>query len=250
MNDYVDIHSPTLSMEAVAELCASIGSAVGMDYCSDECASSVVTAEMAPVYDAWHYVEPEVVIRDEYSGDTWWQMAKAHLDVNEPIQYRILGHSMVLDGWREWVTGSYKPEYHMNYGWEDTNVNAWYELDHLLQVIDGASWEDEYMIVGIVPGMSLHSTVAGPVIKLPFNYRYVNRDCTATAADFYPGQFIQFLPGVSLVCVGELMTFTGLPDDNTFLYTPEPDRGIRIQNGKIVFHPGAGIRFQQSRPGP
>jgi hypothetical protein len=98
--------------------------------------------------------------------------------------------------------------------------------------------------------MSLHSTVAGPVYKLPFNYRYVNRDCTATAADFHPGQFIQFLPGVTLVCVENLMTFTGLPDDNTYLYTPEPDRGIRIQNGKMVFYPGAGIRFQLSRPGP
>jgi hypothetical protein len=250
MPDYVDEHSPTSCVNAVAGLCAAIGSAVGMDYCSNECASSVPTSDMAPVYDSWHYVEPEVVLRDEHSQETWWQMAKAHLDVNEPIQYRIRGHSIVLDGWQEWVTGEYKPEYHMNYGWQDTNFNAWYEIDHLHQIYADASWEEEYMIVGIVPGMSLHSSVAGPVLKFPFNYRYVNRDCTATAADFDPGQFIQFLPGVTLVCTREFMRFSGMPDNLTYLYTPEPDRGIRIDNGAMVFHPGAGIRFQQSRPGP
>jgi hypothetical protein len=250
MPDYVDATSPTPCINAVAALCAAIGSAVGMDYCSKECASSVPTADMAPVYDAWHYADCEVVLRDDYSQETWWQMAKAHLDVNEPIQYRIMGHSIVLDGWQEWVTGAYQPEYHMNYGWEDVSFNAWYPIDGLHQIIDGASWEDEYMIVGIVPGMSLHSTVSGPQVKWPFNYRYVNRDCTAAAADFDPGQFIQFLPGVTLVCTRGILRFAGLPDNNTYLYTPEPERGIRIQNGAMVFQPGGGIRFQQSRPGP
>jgi len=250
MPDYADVHSPVLFMEAVAELCASIGSAVGMDYCSDGCSSSAATMDMAPVYDEWHYANCEVVLREEYSAETWWQMAKAHLDVNEPIQYRIVGHSIVMDGWREWVTGAYNPEYHMNYGWQDVSFNAWYELDDLYQVVPDSSWENEYMIIGIVPGMSLHSSVTGPVLKLPFNYHYVNRDCTATAADFDPGQFIQFLPGVTLVCTSEFMRFTGMPDNNTYLYTPEPERGIRIQNGAMVFHPGGGIRFQLSRPGP
>lgn len=249
MPDYADVHSPTACMDAVAELCAAIGSAVGMDYCSEECKSSVPTADMAPVYDAWHYADCSVAYRDETSGDTWWQLAKAHLNVNEPIQYRIMGHSIVLDGWREWYSGTYEPEYHMNYGWDD-GYNNWYRLDHLHQIVEGAGWEDEYMIVGIVPGMSLHNTVSGPVYKLPFNYRYVNRDCTAAGADFHPGQFIQFLPGVSLVCTRTMMKFAGIPDDNTYLYTPEPSRGIRIQNGAMVFYPGCGIRFQQSRPGP
>jgi hypothetical protein len=236
-------------MNAVAALCSNIGFWVGMDYCSDECASSVPTLDMVQVYDDWHYVECSVAYRGETSQDTWWQLAKAHVSVNEPIQYRIVNHSIVLDGWREWAGGIYNPEYHMNYGWDDA-ATAWYEIDALLQVADGASWEDEYMLVGIYPGMSLHSTVSGPVIQLPFNYRYVNRDCTAAAADFYPGQFIQFLPGVSLVCTRTWMKFTGLPGETTHLYTPVPERGIRIDNGAMVFYPGGGIRFQQSRPGP
>jgi len=249
MRDYLNQTSPIKCMDSTAELCAALGAAVGMDYCDDECASSVPTADMAPVYDAWHYVEPIIEIRDTVSQATWWQAIRAHISVNEPIQYRIQGHSMVLDGWREWFHGEYLPEYHMNYGW-DNGDNAWYRIDRLLQIVEGATWEQEYMIRNIVPGGSLHSTVSGPVYKLPFNYRYVNRDCTASAADFHPGQFIQFLPGVSLVCTRSFMQFAGEPGNQTYLYTPEPNRGIRIDNGAIKFYPGSGIRFQQSRPGP
>ncbi len=156
---------------------------------------------------------------------------------------------IVLDGWREWYNGTYAPEYHMNYGW-DNDFNGWYEIDELHQVDDEGSWEDEMMLKNIYPSGSLHTTVSGPQYKLPFHYRYVNTDCTAHAADFYPGQYIQFLPGVSLVCTELMLQFTGLPDENTYLYTPIPDRGIRIQNGAMKFYPGCGIRFQQTRPGP
>ncbi|MCP4684193.1 MAG: hypothetical protein GY867_01995, partial [bacterium] len=248
MPDFLDSSSTDSSIDVTAALCRNIGYDVGMNYCNGDCRSSAPTADMETVYEEWRYADCEVVFRDETSQDTWWEMAKQHVSANQPLQYRIVGHSIVLDGWREWYHGYYQPEYHMNYGW-NSGDDTWYEIDGLLQVDDEGTWEDEYMIRNIVPAPSLHSSVSGPVYNLSGN-RYVNRDCTAHAADFYPGQFVQFLPGVTLVCTELWMKFTGLPDNNTYLYTPVPDRGIRIQNGAMVFYPGAGIRFQQTRPGP
>lgn len=174
-------------------------------------------------------------------------MVKDQLSVNRPIQYRIMGHSIVLDGWREWYYGSYQPEYHMNYGWANEN-NAWYAMDGLHQVVDTANWTHEYMIVGIAPDPSLEGTVNGPVLTLPFPYRYIDRDCAGSYAAFQAGQKIQFLPGVTLYCTEGMVRFDGTPDAHSVLYTPEPNRGIEIHKGAIVMHPGCGIRFRQERP--
>jgi hypothetical protein len=176
-------------------------------------------------------------------------LVKDQLSSNRPIQYRILGHSIVLDGWREWHWGYYYPEYHMNYGWTDAAANAWYAIDGLLQVVDTANWTHEYMVIGIAPAQSLEWSVSGPVYREPFPYRYVDRDCAGTAADFQSGQLVQFLPGVTLSCASGTVRFNGEPTYNSVLYTPEPNRGIKIQNGQMVMHPGCGIRFQLNRPG-
>ena len=249
MLDHVDTNSTTECIDAVAELCSSIGLACGMDYCHDGCQSGAFMIDMEAAFEAWHYGDCAIADRDDHTQEEWWQMAKAYVSANQPIEYEILGHMIVLDGWREWYHGTYTPEYHMNYGW-DSDDNAWYEIDKLLQVDDEGTWEHEMMLKSIHPGVSLHSSVAGPQYKMPFNYRYVNKDCTAHAADFFPGQYIQFLPRVTLVCTELMMKFTGTTREKTYLYTPVPDRGIRIDNGAMKFYPGCGIRFQQSRPGP
>lgn len=249
MYDVVDQSSPTQVMDSIAELCFTIGVFVGMDWCSDGCLSSVPTANMESVYEIWKYEDCSVFHRRSFAGTLWWEMVKPQLNVNRPIQYRIMGHSIVLDGWREWHWGSYQPEYHMNYGWNDDN-NAWFALDGLLQVVDTASWVQEYMITGIVPIQSLGDMFFGPLSTLPFPYRYVDRDCIGTAAEFQAGQFIQFLPGVKLTCGAETVRFNGDSRNQSVLYTPIPDRGIKIYNGAMVMHTGCEIRFQQSRPGP
>jgi len=249
MPDFIDTSSSLQSIHEVAHLCSSVGVAAAMDYCSNGCESGAFMIDMENAFEEWHYADCSIADRIDYSQEEWWQMAKAYVSANEPIEYEIRKHMIVLDGWREWYHGSYTPEYHMNYGW-DSDDDAWYEIDKLLQVADGANWEEEKMLKNIHPGVSLHTTVSGILYKMPFPYRYVNRDCTGAAADFHPGQFVQFLPGVTLVCTRTWMRFAGEPDNQTYLYTPVPERGIRIDNGAMKFYPGAGIRFQQSRPGP
>lgn len=249
MLDFIDTLSATEHIDAIAELCSAIGVACGMNYCVKRCLSSAPMIDMEAAFEEWHYGDCSIADRDDHTQEEWWQMAKAYVSANQPIEYEILKHMIVLDGWREWYNGTYTPEYHMNYGWGG-GADAWYEIDKLHQVDDEGSWEHEKMLKSIHPGVSLHSSVAGIQYKMPFNYRYVNKDCTGHAVDFYPGQFIQFLPGVTLVCTELMMRISGLPDDNSYLYTPVPDRGIRINNGAMKFYPGCGIRFQQSRPGP
>jgi hypothetical protein len=55
MPDFLDSSSSALAVDAVAELCHSIGLGVDMDYCSDNCASTAGTWEMEAVYEGSHY---------------------------------------------------------------------------------------------------------------------------------------------------------------------------------------------------
>ena len=250
MPDFSSLSSPFEHIEAVAELCSAVGAAVGMDYCHDNCQSSASTSDMESVYEDWSYDDCELIYRRSIPlPEIWWDLIKPQLNANRPIQYKIEGHSIVLDGWREWHWGDYEPEYHMNYGWNN-GYNAWYALDDLHQVVEDATFIDEYMVLGIVPAPNLGPMISGTVYYVFSPYLYVDRDCVGIAADFQAGHLLQFLPGVTLLCGAETVRFSGFTRYPSVLYTPEPDRGIRIDNGAMVFYPGGGIRFQQSRPGP
>lgn len=173
-------------------------------------------------------------------------MIRDQLNANRPIQYRIVGHSIVCDGWREWFWGSYILEYHMNYGWNDNN-NTWYVLDHL-NYVGGGSYLDDYIVIGIVPWVSLGgiADITYPPIE-GFPYRYIERDTYGVGAYFQPGQYIQFLQGVTLECMATPVRFHGLTGAEQRLYCSVPSRGIRIDNGYIVMSPNAEIKFSLDR---
>ncbi len=253
MPDSLDSTSSSVAIDAVAELCSSVGQAVGMKYCDNGCESAVPTADMEGVYEGSYYGDCVVPQRIDYTAEQWWAgpgMVRDQISVNRPIQYRILSHSIVLDGWREWYWGYYQPEYHMNYGWADAH-NAWYFIDALHQVVDTGNWSHEYMVIGIVPNVSMETPIAGMYPADPgFPYRYIDRDCYASSTEFQEGQLIQFLPGVVMVCQSGYIRFSGSPAHHSALFTPEPNRGIKIQDGALVVHPGGGIKFQLDRPGP
>jgi len=228
----------------VSHLCHDVGVAVGMDYCSKECGSSVDTYKMETVYESTGYTAcAGPWWRSDYSFSGWWNKITAGINANRLIQYRILGHSIVCDGW--WIHPDQM--FHMNYGWAD-NYTAWYTVDHLFQPVEGGSTDDEYMLNQIFPFSSLDGQVSGEVIYDPsWNPRYVNRDCMADSVDFEAGQMIQFHQNKVMTCRSGWLNFYGWPGQETKLFVGEPSRGIVINQGFMIMYPGAQIKFALQR---
>jgi len=237
---------------AVAELCHEIGVAVGMDYCGGTgCRSSVPTEDMEVVYEGpYRYSDYCVkLIRDEYSPGDWWNLIKEQLNSNQPIQYKVVGHSIVADGWLE-LGATPDRMYHMNYGWgredcsEQDGCNTWYFLD----MLHLGNPEEEYMLVNIFPAAALRHAIGGLYPKEGFNYRYFNQDATTdSGALFEPGQNLQFLPGVKVTCAnpsGQIL-FQGTNYDNTRLFSIKEMKvaGIRIYGGVIRLFQNGSIKF-------
>lgn len=228
----------------VSHLCHDIGVAVGMDYCSNGCASSVDTYEMEGVYQSWWYTAAAGPWwRSDYSLSGWWNKITGDINANRPVHYRILNHSIVCDGW--WIN----PEQmlHFNYGWAN-NYTAWYTVDHLYQPAEGGSPDDEYIVNQIVPFSSLGGQVSGSIIHDPsWDPRYIGSDCMADSVDFMAGQMIQFHQNKVMTCRSGWLNFYGWPGQETRLFTGEPSRGIVINSGYILMYPGAQIKFALQR---
>jgi len=239
---------------AVAELCHEIGVAVGMDYCGGKgCASSVPTEDMEAVYEGpYRYSDSccRLDRDDDYTAEGWFNEMKIQLNNNQPIQYRVVNHSIVADGWIELgITPS--QYYHMNYGWAKEGecfegCNTWYALD-LLHL---GNLEEEYMLVNIFPVTALRHAIGGVYPKEAFNYRYFNQDCTADSfAIFHSGQNLQFLPGVKVTCTSptEGILFFGDSSNNTRLFSIKETKlaGIRIYNGAIKLSQNGSIKFHK-----
>ena len=251
MPDSLTDSSTWSQVDAVAQLCADIGTAVSMVYCEDTtCGSAAYTSDMEFVFEGSHYGDCAVAWRKDFYFEYWWGgpgMMKAQLSANRPMEYRILRHAIVIDGWREWYWGSYQRELHANYGWASAD-NAWYFMDALLQVEDTGTFLHEFAILGTVPNVALESAVSGVIPRNDaWPYRYVDRDCAGTDAAFAEGQRIQFLPGVRLFCRHGTVEFPASRNYPTYLYTPEITRGIKLSGGSLVLHEGAAVRFQQDR---
>ena len=245
MPDTVTGASPAAEIDAVAELSHEVGIAVGMDYCggtSSPCASTAYTSDMVGVYENQYRYSTACTKRDRssYTAVDWFNRIKSQINANRPVQYRIPGHSIVGDGWQEIGAGPTR-QYHMNYGWFGTGDDTWYTLDAL----QGGSPADEYMIEGIYPAQALGTSLAiGTYSKESLPYRYFDRDATGSAAVFASGQYLQFLPAITLTSVGSIR-FNGAGTDNTRLFTRgDTSRGIRIREASIIMYAGGGISFE------
>ena len=251
MPDDVTGTSPTAQINAVAELCYEIGVAVGMDYCAgDECASSAETDDIEAVFEQYYRYSDSCcrLDRTDYTAEGWFNEIKIQLNGNQPTQYRIPGHSTVVDGWRE--LGDAK-QYHINCGWagghpdkpcwEDyTDTNIWYTLD----AIPCSDPDDEYMMVNIFPGVSLTHSLSGTYFLWPpFPYRYFNRDASGSSATFDAGQYLQFLPNIVVTSTGNIKFYGATSLETRFFTRGDTSAGVRIDNGGISMYSGGKVKF-------
>ena len=229
-----------MHLDAVAELSHEIGIAVGMNYCNgDKCKSGADTSAMEAVYEGpYRYSDSCCKLdRVDYDPDGWFNEMKIQLNSNQPIQYRVPGHSTVVDGWQV-VHGR---EFHMNCGWagghpdkpcwDDYNdTNTWYLLD----AIPCSDPDEEFMIVNIFPVTSVRHAIAGTYPKEGFNYRYFNQDASGSSAIFEAGQNMQFLPNIVVSSTGNIK-FGG---NSRFFTRGDTSRGIRTDSGGISMYSG------------
>lgn len=239
MRDTVTTSSPQAQIDAVAELNYNVGVAVEMDYgCSG---SGADTDDMVDVYMLHLYAtNVNVVDRDDFSYAEWINRIKSDLNVNRPLQYRIPGHSIVIDGWRENGGGT---EFHINYGWGGTNT-AWYTLNTIPGTGDP---DEEYMVEDIFPAPVFWGSVSGTYPLESFSFRYFDRDTTGDSATFESGQNLQFLPGITVTCTsttGGSIRFEGTSTDHTVLFTRgDTSQGILISEGVVKLRQGGSIKF-------
>lgn len=150
MPDDCDAGCNATQNAALAELNFEVGVAHNMDY--GACGSGANTGRAAYILPTFFKYKntTQIVYRNEYSQQGWFDLIKLEVDAGRPIQYRINSHSIVCDGYRD---DNPDLEFHMNYGWNEGHT-AWYVLDQLYcSWIDGdiCPWNEEYMIVGIEP---------------------------------------------------------------------------------------------------
>jgi hypothetical protein len=246
MPDAMNVNPTPAEIEAVAGFCYQRGLSLAMTYCEDGCGSEAFANNLETVYEANHYSSScAYTHRRDWDANTWWSYIKDNLNQNHPLDYYILGHEIVCDGWQE-VNG---PEYHMIYGWQDTSFNTWYFLDALNQPDPQGGPEWEAITHNIYPNCIIGSSISGEIPDNPsYPHRYVDRDCSAASAHFWAGQLIHFHPRKVMTCTSGSLRFDGTPSKNTRLYTADYGRGALINDGRIVMYPGASIMLDLHRP--
>jgi peptidase C10-like protein len=244
MPDTLEVTDPQAEIDAVADLSHDVGLEVDMEYCSsdDHCASSADTYDMEEVFQVFGYdLSCEVIYREDYDWGDWFDYIIGEVSDNRPTQYRVVGHSIVCDGYR-WNP---EPQYHMNYGWANNAANIWYVLDNLNQPSEDGTWEDEYMVLGIRPNCALGSLLMY-VYSCPYAppfYRYVDRDAIGMSATFSAGQYIQFLPRMKISCTSGYVRFLSSAFESR-LICYDVTKGIKLtRNGELKLNPGGEVRI-------
>ncbi|MCD4697204.1 MAG: C10 family peptidase [Bacteroidales bacterium] len=245
MPDEPTTSSPPEVQYAVAELCSEVGIAVGMDWGCD--GSSAHTYNMEDVFED-HYRYSTTCVRadrSDYTATEWFDIIKAQINLNRPIQYRILAHSIVVDGWQEIGSPAIK-EYHANYGWDGSSIrDIWYTLDALYYP-EGGTIDDEYIVANIVPVTAVGNVVYGPYLFQSFPYRYFDRDAIGSNAYFGEGQFLQFLPGITVTGISsdEPIKFHSTNSLPLRLFTRgNLINGVQISGGDIELKNYGSIKF-------
>jgi hypothetical protein len=254
MPDILTNESNQNDFNAVANLCYEIGVSFEMDY--GVCGSGIEVIRASSYINYYRY-SSSIKWKDRcypdpndpnnkkcFNQEQWFDAIKEQLNANQPIQYFIPGHSIVVDGWQD-VTGK---KYHINYGWGNENTTMWYNLDEIFQ----GSPNEEFMLISIKPypfiGDSL--TLSNYSKSSLFPYRYFIQDANSVNVHtFAAGQNLQFLPRVRVKCISEnpnhYIRFEGgsNPDTRLFSIKGTKKAEILIKDGAIKLHPGGGIRF-------
>ncbi|MFU8844740.1 MAG: C10 family peptidase [Bacteroidales bacterium] len=242
MVDDATTSSPAAVQAAVAELSAEVGVAVGMSYgCNG---SSAVTADMVNVYKVTfaYHTSCTYTFRSDHSAIGWFDLIKWNINANRPIQYRVIGHSIVCDGWDE-IGSPVTRMYHMNYGWIDQSATTWYTLDALPL----GGYNEEYMVIYIVPMTAMGAGLSGTYTTPAFPYRYFDLDASGSSATFNSGHMLQILPNLTIKGTGptSYVRFYGATGANTKIFTNgDPTEGIAIKNGGVRLRNNGTIKLQ------
>ncbi len=183
MPDFLNEHSTTREIDAVARLIADCGEAVDMDYCSKEdgdytCSSGANTKKVIDALEGYGYDENTMeYIKRSTTIHRWKDKLIPELDAERPILYRYKGkHAFVCDGYN--YDDPY--EFHFNWGWNGANNNGFYDLDHMNP--GGHNYSEKrrkhHAIIGIQPeervGCETEVDICGytkfGLIQLPNNY--------------------------------------------------------------------------------
>jgi hypothetical protein len=166
--------SPTQAeIDAVAELCYEVAVAFNMDF--GVCGSGATTSDALFVYPTYFRYNAGTIDkedRSDHDAATWFTIMQNEINGGQPVQYRIYGHSIVCDGWRD--TGP-EDEIHMNYGWGGSQ-NTWYTIDNFYCNWDGCDPAVEYLIRGIRPDN------LPPVAECTDVTVYADENCEADAS--------------------------------------------------------------------
>ena len=135
MPDNCDNGCTTGQQIALGELSFKIAVGCDMDFGTDGSGTYFSNAIHALTEHLKYGSEMNMIYRDDYTLNEWFQFIQEEINNDRPILYGMfwnppggtVGHAIVCDGWRD--TGG-QEEYHMNYGWGGSH-NAWYVLDQL-----------------------------------------------------------------------------------------------------------------------
>lgn len=243
-----DEHGVPVTMNqinAVANLCGEVAVAVDTDF---ECGgSSAETYDLEDAFEDYLRYDHDgwVTYRSDYfSGLDWYNALKGQFNINRPVPYRVEGHAIVGDGWKEEWLGDDYFWYHMNYGWPNDTYDTWWALDELYL----GGFSEEYFIAAVVPDVAIGSPLEPFYPGGPGFWRYFDQDTWGINSTFYAGQWLQILKsGFLLVSGGHpdaCVSFCGEPELHTrfFLYgDPWGKTRVLIQGGAMKFHNGSGI---------
>ena len=242
MLDVVTTSSPQVTIDAVAELGYEVALAVNMDFGCE--GSGAAMYDMEGVFEDYYRYSEDCMVtwRQNYTATTWFNMLKGQFNLNRPVEYGIIGHAIVGDGWQE-IGSPVVKQYHMNWGWTGTSNDTWYTLDELP---DGGL-NIEHIVGNIYPSASVGTSISGTYYELIFPYRYFDRDSYGSSATFAQGNNLQFLENVEVVGTGTstYVRFDGTLNDPTRLFTAGVlSHGIFINNGTIRLKNSGSIKLQ------
>ncbi|MBR3478554.1 MAG: C10 family peptidase [Bacteroidaceae bacterium] len=178
MKDTYKWYETGAEAQAVAKLMRYCGQSVEMNYTPWESAAGLNAASLINYFG---YDKAAMRVgRALYNNQEWDELIYGEIAANRPIWYFGGSHSFVCDGYDG------NGLYHINWGWGGSSDGYF-----LLSLLNGYSSIDQFVIVGILPSVSLPSSMykvsadltGYPGNRLDFDVMYYNNTDSTFAID-------------------------------------------------------------------
>jgi hypothetical protein len=254
MPEVLDQNSTPAQNDAVAQLCYAAFKSVDAHYgckgtsANTSCWWAGCSSIEKSLNNLFRYRNDYSADREDNSQVEWFELLKKDLNNRQPVQVRIPGHGIVLDGWQEIGRGPIR-QFHVNYGWGPfpTDNLGWYAVDEIPEALpEQGVVEGTYALINMRPDKSLGSQLNSLYLpELLFPYLYVNQDAYGAGVLFGGAFNLQFLPGRKIIgrggdnspirigCSSQCTTRLFLGD--------RPGTGVVISGGSIKLSNGGGI---------